>query len=76
MLSTIIYETADFIYTISRITVNSVTKLYKWYYPPKELNRLDAIEKRIIELEEQRANIKLEIWYVESSYNKYQKYLL
>jgi len=57
MLSTIIYETADFIYTISRITVNSMTKLYKWYYPPKELNRLDIIEKRIVELEEQRANI-------------------
>ena len=59
MLSTIIYETADFIYTVSRIAVNSVTKLYKWYYPPTEQNRLDAIEKRISELEEQRANIKL-----------------
>jgi hypothetical protein len=59
MLSTIIYETTDFIYTISRIAVHSVTKLYKWYYPPKELNRLDAIEKRIIELEEQRTNIKI-----------------
>ncbi len=59
MLSTIIYETADFIYTVSRIAVNSVTKLYKWYYPPKELNRLDVIEKRILELEEQRANVKI-----------------
>ena len=43
MFSTIIYETADFIYTISRITVNSMTKLYKWYYSSKELSRLDAI---------------------------------
>ena len=59
MLSTIIYETADFIYTVSRIAVNSVTKIYKWYYPPKELNRLDVIEKRIIELEEQRVNVKI-----------------
>ena len=59
MLSTIIYETADFIYTVSRLAVKSVSKLYKWYYPPKELSRLDAIEKRISELEEQRANIKL-----------------
>ena len=57
MLSTIIYETADFIYTVSRIAVNSVTKLYKWYNPPTEQNRLDAIEKRISELEEQRENI-------------------
>jgi hypothetical protein len=54
MLSTIIYETADFIYTVSRIAVNSVTKLYKWYNPPTEQNRLDAIEKRISKLEELR----------------------
>jgi hypothetical protein len=65
MLSTIIYETADFVYTISRIAVNSVTKLYKWYYPPKQLNQLNIIEKKIIELEEQRANIKLKIGNVD-----------
>lgn len=47
MLSTIIYETTDFIYTVSRIAINSVTKLYKWYYSSKELSRLDAIEKKI-----------------------------
>lgn len=57
MLSTIIYETTDFIYTVSRIAVNSVTKLYKWYYSSKELSRLDAIEKRIIILEQERDNI-------------------
>ncbi len=57
MLSTIIYETTDFIYTVSRIAVNSVTKLYNWYYSPKELSRLDDIEKRIIVLEQQRDNV-------------------
>jgi hypothetical protein len=57
MLSTIIYETTDFIYTVSRIAINSVTKLYKWYYSSKELSRLDAIEKRIIILEQERETI-------------------
>jgi hypothetical protein len=61
MISSIIYEAVDFVYIVGRITVRSITGLYKWYYPSKEFNRLDVIEKKIIELEEQRANIKLKI---------------
>jgi hypothetical protein len=57
MLSTLIYETVDFVYTISRVTYKSIRNLYKWYYKQNEKNQLDVIEKKIIELEEQRANL-------------------
>jgi len=57
MLSTIIYEAVDFVYTISRVTYKSVSNLYNWYNKKNGKNQLDIIEKKIVELEEQRAKL-------------------
>ncbi len=59
MFSSIIYEAVDFVYTVGRITIRSITGLYSWFHKnetPEQL-RLRLLEERIVELEEQ--HIKL-----------------
>ena len=58
MISSIIYETMDFIYTLGRFAGRIVKGALSWYSAPVQKNRLDCIDLRIIELEEQRATIK------------------
>lgn len=56
MISSLIYEVSDFIYTIVRLSGRIVCGVYSWYNK-RETNKLAFLEKRIIELEEQRNNI-------------------
>ena len=61
MLSTVIYETADFIYTIGRLTIRTVKNAYSWFYK-KDNNALQlqikSLEARVAELENTRLRVK------------------
>ena len=61
MISSIIYETVDFVYTLGRITVRGITGLYSWFHKKEnaEQLRMRLLEERIVELEEQRINVKI-----------------
>ncbi len=56
MLSTVIYETADFIYTIGRLTIRTVKNAYSWFYKKDNALQLQikSLEARVAELENTR----------------------
>lgn len=52
MLSTIIYETADFVYTIGKLTVRGVKSAYSWFYKEDSTElKIKLLEERVNELE-------------------------
>ena len=53
MLATIIYETADLVYTIGRITIRTVKNAYSWFYKKENALQLQvkSLEARVAELE-------------------------
>ena len=63
MISSIIYETVDFVYTLGRITIRGIKGAYCWFSyknseTPEQL-RLRLLEERIYELEEQRFAVRI-----------------
>jgi len=60
MLSSIIYETIDFIYTLGRVTVRGVSGFYTWYCNKEtpEALKIRLLDERISELEAQKAAVK------------------
>jgi len=61
MLSSIIYETFDLVYTLGRLAKRVVIGTYSFIYNKKtgEQERLRILEKRIIELEEQHGRVEI-----------------
>jgi hypothetical protein len=57
MLSTLVYEAADFAYTLGRLVGRMVRGVFSLYSSPQ--NKLDVIEKKIKELEEERMKLSL-----------------
>jgi hypothetical protein len=52
MLSTIVYEGADFIYTIGKLTIRGVKSAYSWFYKQDSTQlKIKLLEERVTELE-------------------------
>ena len=51
MLSTLIYETVDFVYTLARLTKRVIKGSYNWYYKieTEEQVKIKLLEERIVE---------------------------
>ena len=60
MISSIIYETVDFIYTVGRVTFHGVKGMCSWYFNKEspEVLKIRLLDERISELEAQRATVK------------------
>ena len=62
MLSSIIYETVDLVYTIGRVSIRSIKTVYSWFSKKNketsEQLRVRLLEERISELEEQRLTVR------------------
>jgi hypothetical protein len=61
MLSTIIYETVDFVYTIGKMTVRGIRSAYSWIRKEENITqlRIKSLESRISELENIHQNKQL-----------------
>ena len=59
MISSIIYETFDFVYTLGRITIRGISGIYSWYTNKEtpEALKIRLLEENISELEAQRLAI-------------------
>jgi hypothetical protein len=60
MISSIIYETIDFVYTLGRVTVRGISGFYTWYCNKETVEQLKIrlLEERISELEAQKTALK------------------
>ena len=52
MLSTIVYESADFLYTIGKLTIRGIKSTYSWFYKEDVTQlKIKLLEERVTELE-------------------------
>lgn len=60
MISSLIYETVDFMYTVGRISFHSIKGIYSWYFEKETIEQLKIrlLEERIYELEAHKLTFK------------------